>query len=654
MLTRLFTPLRIGPTELKNRIVSTGHDTVMIEDGLVTDQLVAYQAARAAGGAGLIVLQVGGVHESAKYTSHALMAHTDECIPGYRRLADVGHEHGCLVYAQLFHGGREVMESEDGSLGVSYAASAVPNERFRVFPRAMDIGLVREVIEGFGAAAQRLQAAGLDGVEIVASHGYLPAQFLGPSTNLRTDEYGGSFENRLRFLREVLETVRRRTDGKMAVGVRISIGEDGPDGLTADDALEALATLDGAGLLDYVSVTRGSSATLAGSDHIVPTMAREPGYTTPLSARVKRRVSVPVIVAGRINQPQDAELVLERGDADAIGMTRALICDPEMPNLAEREEFDSIRACIGCNQACIGHFHAGYPISCIQRPETGRELLYDLKVPVREPREVMVVGGGPGGLKAAVVAAQRGHRVTVYEAGRRVGGQVLLAEQLPGRAEFGGAVTNLVNEAARSNVKIATGVRVDAAFIAEQSPDAVVIATGAQPYRPNFEFSDDAVVLEAWDVIRGEVPPPGPVLVADWRGDWVGIGTATMLAERGRRVTLATIGYQAGELLQQYARDELLKQMFRAGVTVVPLTRLFGADDDTAYLQHVLTDEPVLVEGISAVVLAQGHAPDTTLADELAALPADRRPETHAVGDCVAPRTVEEAILEGMRVGHAL
>jgi len=181
MLTRLFTPLRIGPTELKNRIVSTGHDTVMIEDGLVTDQLVAYQAARAAGGAGLIVLQVGGVHESAKYTSHALMAHTDECIPGYRRLADVGHEHGCLVYAQLFHGGREVMESEDGSLGVSYAASAVPNERFRVFPRAMDIGLVREVIEGFGAAAQRLQAAGLDGVEIVASHGYLPPSSSAPA-----------------------------------------------------------------------------------------------------------------------------------------------------------------------------------------------------------------------------------------------------------------------------------------------------------------------------------------------------------------------------------------------------------------------------------------------------------------------------------------
>jgi pyruvate/2-oxoglutarate dehydrogenase complex dihydrolipoamide dehydrogenase (E3) component len=191
-------------------------------------------------------------------------------------------------------------------------------------------------------------------------------------------------------------------------------------------------------------------------------------------------------------------------------------------------------------------------------------------------------------------------------------------------------------------------------LVAEQAPDAVVVATGATPYRPKLELTDDAAVLEAWDVIGGVTPPAGPVLVADWRGDWVGIGTATLLAEQGRRVTLATVGYQAGETLQQYVRDELLRRMLRAGVQVLPLTRLYGADDDTAYLQHVLTDEPVLVEDLGSVVLALGHAPVATLADELRLSAALPDLEIHEIGDCVAPRTAEEAILEGMKVGHAL
>jgi 2,4-dienoyl-CoA reductase-like NADH-dependent reductase (Old Yellow Enzyme family) len=642
----LFSPLRIGPVTLPNRVVSSGHDTVMAQDGAITDRLVAYHEARAAGGAGLIVVQVAGVHPTAKYTSHALMAYDDTCIAGYRRLAETVKPYGTVLFGQLFHGGREVMETEDGSLAAALAPSAVPTDRFHVTPRAMPADLVREVVQGYAAAAGRLETAGLDGVEVVASHGYLPAQFLNPHVNLRTDEYGGSFENRLRFLRESLEAVRRQVGGRIAVGLRVSVGERAPDGIGVDEMLAALAALDADGLLDYVSVVAGTSATLAGSVHIAPPMTEQPAYTAPLAARAKAVVTVPVMVAGRINQPHEAEQVIASGQADACAMTRALICDPLLPAKASHGRAEQIRACIGCNQACIGHFHAGYPISCIQRPETGRERQYGSYPPAARPREVMVVGGGPAGLKAAVVAAQRGHRVTVHEAARRPGGQVLLAERLPGRAEFGGAITNLLSEVERYDVEVVTGSAVDRSVVEQLAPEVVIVATGATPRRPALELMDDPVVLDAWQLLRGAEVPSGHVVVADWRCDWVGMGVAELLARAGHRVTLGVNGYMPGQRIQQYVRDSMLAALSRAGVRILPTVRVIGADEDTVYFQHTLTDEPVLVEDAAALVLSQGGLPVATLVDELAGWDG----EVHLIGDALAPRTVEEAVLDGLTV----
>jgi 2,4-dienoyl-CoA reductase-like NADH-dependent reductase (Old Yellow Enzyme family) len=643
----LYQPLTIGALTLKNRIFSSGHDTVMVSDGMVTDQLIAYHAARAAGGVGLIIMQVAGVHETARYTSHVLMATEDACIDGYRRVAAAVKPSGCALFGQLFHPGREVMESTDGSAPVALAPSVVPNERFAVMPRALTAGLISEIVAGYGQAARRLASAGLDGVEVVASHGYLPAQFLNPRLNRRADAYGGSAGNRLRFLQEVIAQIRTVCGRDLVVGVRISADELDPSGLTSDDVAGACEVLDHDGQIDYLNVTVGTSATLAGSDHIVPTMEHNPAYVAPHSARIRALVRVPVLVAGRINQPQEAERTIACGHADACAMTRALICDPDLPVKADEGRTEEIRACIACNQACIGHFHAGYPISCIQHPETGREATYLPYPSTRHSRRVVVVGGGPGGLKAAAVAAERGHQVTLYEARPRLGGQVLLAQQLPGRAEFGGAATNLAAEAERSGVKLVLNTVVDPALIDQLEPEAVIVATGARARRPEMEIMGRPALFDAWEVIGGTPLPAGHVVVADWRGDWVGAGVARLLVERRHQVTLAVTGYYPGERIQQYVRDGFLAALARARVQVISLVRLFGADDDTAYFQHVLTGEPVLIEGISGLVLAQGSLPEDSL---LQALEGSGFPVI-GIGDCLAPRTVEEAVLEGLRAG---
>jgi len=360
----LFSPLRVGSVTLKNRIFSTGHDTLLARQYAVGDELVAYHKARAEGGAGLIILQVAGVHETARYTGHSLMATTDDCIPGYRRVAEALHAHDCKVFGQVFHPGREIMEGTDGSIPAAYAPSAVPNERFHVMPVPLSRRMIRDIVAGYGDAARRMQKAGLDGCEIVASHGYLPAQFLHPRVNQRDDEYGGSKENRLRFLREVITDIRAKVGPAFVVGMRITGDERDADTIEAGEVLQFCKMLDGdSGGLDYYNVIAGTSASLGGAVHIVPPMIVENAYVAPFAKAMKSVVSKPVFVAGRINQPQTAEQVIASGQADLCGMTRAMIADPDMARKAEAGRLDDIRACIACNQACIGHFHMGYSIS---------------------------------------------------------------------------------------------------------------------------------------------------------------------------------------------------------------------------------------------------------------------------------------------------
>ena len=642
----LFSELPLGRTLLKNRIVSTGHHTHHA-DGAPNDRLIAYHEARARGGAGLIVAEVAAVHDSARFSANLLRATTADCIPGYRRLAAAVHRHGAALFGQLFHPGREVQAGEDGLLAVAHAPSPVPSERFHVLPRAMSEAMVEEVAEAFGRAAGLLVEAGLDGVELVASHGYLPAQFLNPRLNLRTDRWGGCFENRLRFASQALAAMRRAI-GPAVLGMRISGDElDPAQGLDGDEVARICAAL--APKLDYVSVVAGMSSSLGASIHIAPPMGVAAGYIAPFARRVREASGLPTVATGRIGQPQLAEAMLAAGDADLCGMTRAMICDPEMPAKAHAGRADDIRACIACNQACIGHAHKAVPISCIQYPESGRERRFGSLRPAASRKRAMVVGGGPAGLKAAAVAAARGHEVDLHEAAPAFGGQALLACRLPGREEFGGIVHNLEREARRAGARLRAASPVDAAAVAAAAPDAVVLATGAVPYVPAFEGDSEAHTVDAWRALEGAEVGKA-VVIADWRCDWIGLGLAEMLAVSGHHVRLMVNGQMAGESLQLYVRNHYLARLRRLGVEIVTHARLFGADAGSAYFQDTLTGEAIVADDMDTLVLALGHVArdDLGCALEAAGLPVTR------IGDCLAPRTAEEAVLEGLAAAWAM
>ena len=643
-LEHLFSPIKIRNLTVKNRILSTGHDTTMPTEGIINERLLAYQRARAEGGAGLIVLQVSGVHESARYTTHLLMATEPNCVDGYRKMADMCHAHGTKVFAQIFHPGREIMEAGEGLLAVAYSASAVPNERFHVMPKPLNQRMINEISEGYVQAARYLHEAGIDGAEFVASHGYLPAQFMSTQVNLREDQYGGSLENRLRFSVDILKAIRAATSDDFVIGMRISADELDGGGLDADEVLAICQALEPH--LDYVNLTLGTSASLGGAVHIAPPMAFKAGYIAEQTKVFKDTLNIPVLIAGRINQPQDADLIIKNGQADMCGMTRALICDPKMPNKAQNNQLDDIRACIACNQACIGHFHKGQPISCIQHPQTGREQQYGDLQAAAAPKKVMVIGGGPAGMNAALIAAQRGHRVSLYESGKQLGGQALLAQNLSRRAEFGGLITNLLQAMSKQDINIHLNTRVDMAKVQAEAADVVVLATGATPYAQPIEADDSILKLNAWQYLQGTAPQGKSVLLTDWRCDWVAPGIAELLVKQGFDVSIAINGLCLGETLPLSVRDELTATAQRLGIKLLPNARLYGYDNGTVYLQHNTSAEAVELEGINTIIACDGQM----ALDELGDAIEDLGMVLHRIGDCNTPRTAEEAMYEGMKV----
>ena len=651
-LTSLFTPINVGGLTLKNRIYSSAHAEAMAEGGRPSERLRRYHEAKARGGCALTMF--GGsssVHPSSPAAAWKQIAnHDDSVIPGYRALADAVHAHDCLVFTQLTHLGRRAQSDADGS-GMLLAPSQIPERVHREVPHELEPEQIAELVRAFGEAARRCREGGLDGVEISMAHNHLIDQFWSPIFNERRDEYGGDLDNRLRFGFEVLTEIRRRAGRDFVVGARISGDEHTAGGLGAEDMAAIARRLAASGLVDFLSIIGGGAHTYTLQAAAIPNMSFAAAVFVPLAAAIKRAApGLPIFHASRIVDPVHANRLVAAGEIDVVGMTRALIADPELPRKAREGRLDDIRRCVGANEGCIDRIYQGKAVTCVQNPVTGREgELGDLRRTAAAKR-VVVVGGGVAGLEAARVAALRGCDVVLIEKALELGGQVLLAARAPARMEYAGIARFLASQVRKLGVDVRMGVEATAELVLDARPDAVVVATGSHPYIPAVPGSDGKHVVTDREVLSGDATIGARVVVIDDVHSEQALSTAELLLDQGKRVEVISPLFYVGQDIGVTSIAPLYTRLYTKGAVLTPCSELRAIEGSTVIVRNVFSGAERRIESVDTVVLATGSrstdALYRALKGKVAAL--------YAAGDCVAPRGVHQAILDGTRAARAI
>lgn len=664
----LRSPFRLRSVELRNRFVFQPHFTALGGEGDPSDDHRAYYEERAAGGAGLIIFESQAVHPTGRVSRHTVNAWDEANVPAYRQIVDAVHRHGAKFFSQLVHSGPDSLAAPPSLM---WGPTQMP-EPSGVFPtKAMELGDIAEVVEYSAVSAVNMHRAGFDGVEVKIGHDGLLHAFASPFLNRRTDRYGGDFEGRMRFSVEVLQAIRGRTPADFVVGVRLCLNEFTEWGYDTEYGLRMAQHLEATSLVDYFNADAGTSSSYW--MQIPPTVFDE-GSFRQLNRRLKETVHVPVVAFGRIKHPEVAERILATGEADLIGMARQLVADPATPRKVVEGRDDDIRYCIAGNDSCLFQVSREQQIRCDHNPAAGREARFSERLmrPTERPVSVLVVGGGPAGLKAAETLARRGHEVTLVEKGTRLGGQLLLAERQPHHVEIFDVVDYLDRQLRRLRVEVNLGAEVTADVLDDIDADVVVVATGSRPAlsrlatnppvaaqeptagldlfnAPAVADIDPALFASVDDVLTGRRESTGRVVIIDGTGQWEGAGTAEFLANGGAEVVVVTAGPAVGAALETANRHLFHQRAAAAGMRLLTRTQFVGCTDGVAVLRDVYTGQVAEIRGVDLVVPAVGRRSDEELYLDWAGR--SGAPTLHRVGDCVAPRLLREVIRESYELG---
>lgn len=637
MLKNLFNPITVKNLTIPNRAAIGAMVTDYCnEDGTVTERYLAYHEERAKGGWGLIITENHAVNPTGKGFQYIPGLWDDGQIDGHSELVKRVHKHGSAIFAQIYHCGRQTSIRVIGRQ--PFAPSPLPCPTMQEVPQELSVEDIKKLVREFGAAARRAQKAGFDGVEVHGAHGYLLAEFMSAYSNKRTDEYGGPLTNRMRFILEIIAEIRKTTGPEYPICFRISGNEYVPGGRTIEDTKAIAIMLETAGV-DILHISAGVYGSV---DAVIPPQAVPHGWIVDDAAAVKAVVKIPVITVGRINDPLLADAILQSGKADMVAMAREALTDPYAPKKAREGRFEDIRHCIACNQGCIGVLFGDQPIRCVLNPMLGREYEFAGKTTAAK-KNVTVVGGGPGGMQAAIDAAQTGHSVTLYEKSAVLGGQARLAAIPPSKGEIAAFVNWQIRQLEQLGVKVLLKTEATPELLGRDRPDTVIIATGGVPLLPDIPGVHNENVALANDVLLGKVCVGPRVTVIG--GGQVGAETANHLSIHGKKVTLIEMEEEIAAEEAIAPRIHLLRALRNQDVTIYTNTKALEITET-----GVRTEGKVSEIAADNVVLALGIRSVNTLAEEAKKKGLD----VIVIGDAKEPRQIMEATTEGFEAAMSL
>ncbi len=634
---KLFEPIKVGEVELKNRLVALAIGTGYVKAGRLTQRHKDFLIERAKGGAGLMITSFSPIYGGSEIRGGEALPgiYEDGFVPELRELRATLQAQGVKVAAQLIAVDKWAKD-KDSPLEVVGPSDVIKGPGASK-PRPLTVKEIHQIVESFGEATRRAREAGFDAVEIHAGVGLVVNQFLSPFTNRRTDEYGGSLENRLRFLLEIIDAAKKKAGSDYTLICRISADEFMEGGNILEDTKKVAPILEKAGI-------RCLDVAVAWHESPIPVvqMSVPRGAFVYLAEEIKKVVNIPVATAYRVNDPWLAERIVAEGKADLVGLARALIADPEFPNKAREGRPEDIRPCIACCR-CLDLILEGQPLACTVNARVGKEREYSIQ-PAPKPKTVFVVGGGPAGMEAAGVAAQRGHKVTLWEKEDRLGGQMLFAVLPPYKGEIHNLTDYLIGQLKKSHVEIKLNQEATAQSILEGKPDVVIVATGASPIIPDIPGVKGAKVSTALEVLRGKETGQGVVVIG---GGMVGCEIAEFLAEKGKKVTILEMLNRVGNDIGPTTRWVVLQRLRKAGIRME--TRITATE---------ITDEGV--KGVrdgafeffpaDTVVLAVGMKSRDGLAQQLEG----KIPAVHSIGDCVEPQRIAQAMEVGLKIAREI